>query len=43
MAKLWKLQNNHEKCSISRTKQFYRNLLVENLEKLAKNKQVGLI
>ena len=33
----WKLQNNHEKRSISRTKQFYRNLLVGNLEKLAKN------
>ena len=39
----WKLQNNREKLSISRTKQFYRNLLVENLEKLAKNRQVGLI
>ena len=31
----WKLQHNHEKRSISRTKQFYRNLLVGNLEKLA--------
>ena len=39
----WKLQNNREKLSISRTKQFYRNLLVGNLEKLAKNRQVGLI
>ena len=39
----WKLQNNREKRSISRTKQFYRNLLVGNLEKLAKNGQVGLI
>ena len=37
----WKLQNNREKLSISRTKQFYRNLLVGNLEKLAKNRQVG--
>ena len=39
----WKLQNNREKLSISRTKQFYRNLLVGNLEKLAKNRQVRLI
>ena len=39
----WKLQNNHEKRCISRTKQFYRNLLVGNLEKLAKNRQVCLI
>ena len=36
----WKLQNNHEKCCITRTKQFNRNLLVGNLEKLAKNRQV---
>ena len=39
----WKLQNNCEKRSISRKKQFYRILLVENLEKLAKNRQVGII
>ena len=39
----WKLQNNREKLSISRTKQFYRNLLIGNLEKLAKNRHVGLI
>ena len=39
----WKLLNNHEKHSISRTKQFYRNLLVGNLEKLAKNTQVSII
>ena len=39
----WKLQNNHEKRRKNRTKQFYRNLLVGNLEKLAKNRQVCLI
>ena len=39
----WKLQNNHEKRSISRTKQFYRNLLVGVLEELAKNTQVRII
>ena len=39
----WNLQNNREKRSISRKKQFYRILLVGNLEKLAKNRQVGLI
>ena len=39
----WKLQNNLEKRSISRAKQFYRNLLVGNLDKLAKNRQVCLI
>ena len=39
----WKLQNNREKQFISRKKQFYRSLLVENLEKLAKNRQVGII
>ena len=39
----WKLQNNLEKLSIARTKQFYRILLVGNLEKLAKNRQVCLI
>ena len=39
----WKLQNNRGKRSISRKKQFYRNLLVGNLEKLAKNRQVRLI
>ena len=38
----WKLQNNREKRSISRKKQFYRILLVGNLEKLAKNRQVCL-
>ena len=38
-----KLQNNHEKRYISRNKQFYRNLIVGNLEKLAKNTQVCLI
>ena len=37
----WNLQNNREKRSISRKKQFYRILLVGNLEKLAKNRQVG--
>ena len=37
------LQNNREKRSISRKKQFYRILLVGNLEKLAKNRQVGII
>ena len=35
--------NNHEKRSISRKKQSYRILLVGNLEKLAKNRQVGII
>ena len=39
----WKLQNNQEKRRKKRTKQFYRNLLVGNLEKLAKNRQVCLI
>ena len=39
----WKLQNNHEKRRKKRTKQFYRNLIVGNLEKLAKNRQVCLI
>ena len=39
----WKLQNNHEKRRKKQTKQFYRNLLVGNLEKLAKNRQVCLI
>ena len=39
----WKLQNNHEKCSISQKKQFYRILLLGNLEELAKNRQVGII
>ena len=39
----WKLQNNHEKRRKKRTKQFYRNLLVGNLEKIAKNRQVCLI
>ena len=39
----WKLQNNHEKRRKERTKQFYRNLLVGNLEKLGKNRQVCLI
>ena len=39
----WKLQNNHEKCRKNRMKQFYRNLIVGNLEKLAKNRQVCLI
>ena len=38
----WKLQNNREKRSISRKKQFYRILLVGNLENLAKNRQVCL-
>ena len=38
----WKLQNNHEKRSISRTKEFYRNPLVGNLENLAKSMQVGI-
>ena len=38
----WKLQNNHEKRSISR-KKFYGILLVGNLEKVAKNRQVGII
>ena len=38
----WKLQNNCEKRSISRKKQFYQILLVGNLENLAKNKQVCL-
>ena len=37
-----KLQNNREKRSISRKKQFYRILLVGNLEKLAKNRHVCL-
>ena len=39
----WKLQDNHEKRRKNRTKEFYRNLLVGNLEKLAKNRQVCLI
>ena len=39
----WKLQNSHEKRSISQTKPFSRNLLVGNLGKLAKNTQVSLI
>ena len=39
----WNLQNNREKRPISRKKQFYRILLVGNLEKLAKNRQVGII
>ena len=39
----WKLQNNREKRSISRKKQFYRILLVGNLENLAKNRQVCLL
>ena len=39
----WKLQNNDEKRRKNRTKQFYRNLLVGNLEKLAKNRQVCVI
>ena len=39
----WKLQNSHEQRSISQTKPFSRNLLVGNLGKLAKNRQVGLI
>ena len=39
----WKLQNNREKRRKKRTKPFYRNLLVGNLEKLAKNRHVGLI
>ena len=39
----WKLQNNREKRSISRKKQFYRIMLVGNLENLAKNRQVCLI
>ena len=39
----WKLRNNREKRSISRKKQFYRILLVGILEKLAKNRQVGII
>ena len=38
----WKLQNNREKRSISRTKEFYRNPLVGNLENLAKITQVGI-
>ena len=38
-----KLQNNREKRSISRKKQLCRILLVGNLEKLAKNRQVGII
>ena len=38
----WKVQNSHEQRSISRTKQFYRNLLVGNLGKLAKKRQVGI-
>ena len=38
----WKLQNNREKRSTSRKKQFYRILLVGNLENLAKNRQVCL-
>ena len=40
---VWKLQNNHEKRQKEQTKRFYRNLLVGNLEKLAKNRQVCLI
>ena len=36
-------QNNHEERRKKLTKQFYRNLLVGNLEKLAKNRQVCLI
>ena len=39
----WNLQNNRERRSISRKKLFYRILLVGNLEKLAKNRQVGII
>ena len=39
----WKLQNNHEKRRKNRMKQLYRNLLVGNLEKLAKNRKVCLI
>ena len=39
----WKLQNSHKQRFISQTKQFYRNLLVGNLGKVAKNRQVGLI
>ena len=39
----WKLQNNHEKRRKKRTKPFCRNLLVGNLEKLVKNRQVCLI
>ena len=39
----WKEQNSHEQCSISQTKQFYQNLSVGNLGKLAKNRKVGLI
>ena len=38
-----KLQNNHEKPEKKQTKQFYRNLIIRNLEKLAKNRQVCLI
>ena len=38
----WKLQNNREKRSISRTKEFYRNPLVGNLGNLAKVMQVGI-
>ena len=38
----WKLQNNREKRSISRTKEFYRNPLVGNLENVAKITQVGI-
>ena len=33
----WKLQNDREKRSISGKKQFYRILIVGNLENLAKN------
>ena len=39
----WKLQNNREKRSISRTKPFHRILIIGNLENLAKNRQVGII
>ena len=39
----WKLQNNREKCSMSRKKLFHRILIVGNLENLAKNRQVGII
>ena len=38
----WKLQNNRENHSISRTKEFYRNPLVGNLENLTKIMQVGI-
>ena len=31
----WKLQNNHERRSIFRKKQFYRILLVVNIAKLS--------